>query len=129
MEAGFDELIHQPTRLRLMALLYGLGHEARVEFGWLKRELDTTDGNLSVHLQKLEQAGYVRVEKEFVGRRPRTWVALTAQGQQAMRQHLQALEALVRAARGGHRHTEHARDQTPRPEADDLQPDGGPAAR
>lgn len=99
MEARFDELIHQPTRLRLMALLYGLGPDARVEFGWLRRELDTTDGNLSVHLQKLEQAGYVRIDKEFAGRRPRTWVSLTPHGQQAMRQHLEALEALVRAAR------------------------------
>ena len=100
MEARFDELIHQPTRLRLTALLYGLGPDARVEFGWLRRELATTDGNLSVHLQKLEQAGYVRIDKEFVGRRPRTWVALTEQGRQAVHQHLQALEALARAARG-----------------------------
>ncbi len=99
MEAGFDELIHQPTRLRLMALLYGLGPEARAEFGWLKHELDTTDGNLSVHLQKLEQAGYVRIEKGFVGRRPRTWVQMTDRGQQATQQHLQALERLVKGAR------------------------------
>lgn len=67
MEARFDELIHQPTRLRLMALLYGLGPDARVEFGWLRRELDTTDGNLSVHLQK-PGAGGLRADRQGVRR-------------------------------------------------------------
>ncbi len=94
---GFDPLVHQPTRLRLMAFLHHLGPEARVEFQTLRRELGVTEGNLSRHLAKLEAAGYVRVEKGFVGRRPRTWVGLTGRGRDAYRAHLEALMRLLSA--------------------------------
>lgn len=77
---ALDPVIHQETRLRLMALLASLGEGAQVEFTWLKEALDLTEGNLSSHLAKLEEAGYVQVEKGYQGRRPRTWVRLTPQG-------------------------------------------------
>jgi len=93
---AFDELIHQPTRLKLMAYLARLGPDARVEFKKLQRDLDLTEGNLSRHLTKLEEAGYLRVEKGFVGRRPRTWVGLTGKGRDAFLAHVKELERLVK---------------------------------
>ncbi len=93
---AFDELIHQPTRLRLMAYLAGLGPDARVEFGALKRALDLTEGNLSRHLAKLEEAGYLAIEKGYVKRRPRTWVRLTGRGRDAFAAHVAFLEQLLK---------------------------------
>jgi DNA-binding transcriptional ArsR family regulator len=92
-----DELIHQPTRLRIMAAVVGLEEEVRVDFGHLLRELELTDGNLSVHLQKLEDAGLVRIDKEFVGRRPRTWVQATRAGRNRFALYVSELESIVRA--------------------------------
>ena len=92
-----DELIHQPTRLRIMAALIGLDRDVRVDFGHLLRELELTDGNLSVHLQKLEDAGLVRTEKEFVGRRPRTWVRVTDTGRERFELYVAELETVVRS--------------------------------
>ncbi|GLV49179.1 MarR family transcriptional regulator [Thermus sp. LT1-2-5] len=92
---ALDPLIHQETRLRLMALLAGLGEGAEVEFSWLKNALGLTEGNLASHLQKLEEAGYVAVRKGFVGRRPKTWVRLTPQGRAAYLAHREALLALL----------------------------------
>lgn len=94
----FDELIHQPTRLRIMAYLTGLGPDAQVEFGTLQRELELTEGNLSRHLSKLEEAGYVQIEKGYEKKRPRTWIRLTGSGRDALEGHLAALEALARKA-------------------------------
>ncbi|WP_287372857.1 transcriptional regulator [Oceanithermus sp.] len=95
----FDELIHQPTRLKIMAYLTGLGTDAQVEFGTLLRELDLTEGNLSRHLSKLEEAGYVTIEKGYEKKRPRTWIRLTGLGRDALQHHLAALEELARQAR------------------------------
>jgi DNA-binding MarR family transcriptional regulator len=78
-----------------MALLAGLGEGARVEFGWLKEALKVTEGNLSSHLGKLEEAGYVEVEKGYQGKRPRTWVRLTPKGRAAYEAHRKALLALL----------------------------------
>jgi DNA-binding MarR family transcriptional regulator len=93
---ALDPVIHQETRLRLMALLASLGEGAQVEFTWLKEALDLTEGNLSSHLAKLEEAGYVQVEKGYQGRRPRTWVRLTPQGRAAYQAHRQALLGLLK---------------------------------
>ena len=93
---ALDPVIHQETRLRLMALLASLGEAAQVEFTWLKEALDLTEGNLSSHLAKLEEAGYVQVEKGYQGRRPRTWVRLTPQGRAAYQAHRQALLELLK---------------------------------
>jgi DNA-binding MarR family transcriptional regulator len=79
-----------------MALLASLGEGAQVEFTWLKEALDLTEGNLSSHLAKLEEAGYVQVEKGYQGRRPRTWVRLTPQGRAAYQARRQALLGLLK---------------------------------
>ena len=90
-----NELIHQPTRLRIMAALSALGPGTEVEFTYLRDILDLTDGNLGTHLAKLEEAGYVAVRKTFVGRKPRTFVSLTPHGQHAFAEHLAALRAIL----------------------------------
>ena len=82
-----------------MAYLTGLGTDAQVEFGTLQRELELTEGNLSRHLTRLEEAGYVRIEKGYEKKRPRTWVRLTGAGRDALEDHLAALEELARTAR------------------------------
>ncbi len=94
---ALDPLIHQETRLRIMAALVGLGLEARVEFGWLREALGLTEGNLSAHLRTLEEAGYVAVEKGYQGRRPRTWVRLTPKGLAAYQEHREALLEILRS--------------------------------
>lgn len=98
--ATLNPLIHQPTRLRIMAALIALDEGDRVEFTFLQDLLGLTPGNLSVHLQKLEEAGYVVVEKGFVKRRPKTWVAATPEGREAFAAHVDALEEVLRQARG-----------------------------
>ncbi|MCX2728180.1 transcriptional regulator [Thermomicrobium sp. 4228-Ro] len=90
-----DELIHQPTRLRIMAALAALAPNSEVEFTYLRDLLELTDGNLSAHLLRLEEAGYVRSRKTFVGRKPRTYVALTPRGRAAFESHRAALLALL----------------------------------
>ncbi|NPA91623.1 MAG: transcriptional regulator [Chloroflexi bacterium] len=93
--ARFDPLIHQPIRLRIMAALNALPEDAQLDFSALRNMLDVTDGNLATHLRKLEDAGYIAVEKTFVGRRPRTYIALTPQGRQAFAEHVQALREIL----------------------------------
>jgi len=90
-----NELIHQPTRLRIMAALVSLSSEEKADFVFLRDLLDLTDGNLSVHLQRLEEAGYLAVEKTFEGRRPKTWVWVTEAGRDAFAAHINALEEIV----------------------------------
>jgi DNA-binding MarR family transcriptional regulator len=97
-----DEVIHQRTRLGIMTVLAEAG---RVQFGALKDALELTDGNLSRHLQILESAGYVMVEKGYEGRRPRTWVKATRRGQRALATELKLLKALVGAATRGDRNS------------------------
>ena len=91
-----DDLIHQPTRLRIMAALVSLSNGEKMEFTFLQNLLGLTPGNLSIHLQKLEEAGYVRVEKTFVNRRPKTWSWATKAGRAAFAEHVNALEAIIR---------------------------------
>jgi DNA-binding MarR family transcriptional regulator len=93
-----NPLIHQPTRLRIMAALVSLEPGEKADFVFLRDLLELTDGNLSVHLQKLEEAGYVLIEKAFEGRRPKTWVSVTPEGHGAFSEHVDALEAIVKQA-------------------------------
>ncbi|WP_419251794.1 winged helix-turn-helix domain-containing protein [Caulobacter sp. ErkDOM-YI] len=87
-----DEVIHGRVRLGIMAYLSG----AEVaEFNALKARLSVTDGNLSVHLRKLEDAGYVAIDKSFVGRKPLTRVSLTEIGRTAFGLYLDAIGKLV----------------------------------
>ncbi len=94
-----NPLIHQPTRLRMMAALVSLDEGDKAGFGFLRDLLKLTDGNLSVHLQRLEGAAYVTIEKAFVRRRPKTWIWATRAGRAAFSAHLDALEAIVGSAR------------------------------
>ena len=70
--AKLNETIHQPVRLRIMAALVTLGPNEEVDFTYLRDLLEVTDGNLGAHLRKLEEAGYIAVNKAFVERKPHT---------------------------------------------------------
>jgi len=89
---GIDEVIHGRVRLGVMAYLSGAGS---ADFNTLKTRLQATDGNLSAHLRKLEDAGYVTVEKAFVNRKPLTTLTLTAAGRKAFALYLEAIGKLV----------------------------------
>jgi DNA-binding MarR family transcriptional regulator len=90
-----NALIHQPTRLRIMAALVGQDEGERADFQFLRDLLELTDGNLSTHLQRLEEAGYVAVEKTYVDRRPKTWIWATVEGRNAFAAHVDALEHII----------------------------------
>jgi DNA-binding MarR family transcriptional regulator len=79
---GVDRLIHEPARLVIMAILYAA---ASADFLYLLHETQLTKGNLSSHLAKLEEAGYVNVEKTYEGKTPRTILSLTDEGCEAFR--------------------------------------------
>ncbi len=88
-----DDVIHSRIRLAVMALLITV---EEAEFNFLKEKVNATDGNLSVHLKKLEDAGYISVKKEFVNRKPRTMYALTKNGRKAFEDYLEQLEKMVK---------------------------------
>jgi DNA-binding transcriptional ArsR family regulator len=91
-----DRLIHERMRL---AIVSALAVNDSLTFNELKRLLDTTDGNLSVHARKLEEADYVVCTKSFEGRVPRTQYRLSGAGRQALERYLAHMEALIRATR------------------------------
>lgn len=90
--ADLDETIHGRIRLGIMAYLSGVD---RASFGELKARTGATDGNLSTHMRKLEEAGYVAVDKRFEGRRPLTEARLTDAGRTAWIGYLDAMKALI----------------------------------
>lgn len=92
-----DRTIHEKTRL---SILSALAVNPSLTFNELKDILETTDGNISVHARKLEEAGFVSCKKGFDGRVPRTEYALTAAGRRAFEKYLNHMEAVIRAARG-----------------------------
>ena len=87
-----DDVIHGRIRLGIMAYLAGA---ERAPFKTIAGALETTDGNLSVHLRKLEDAGYVAIEKSFAGRKPLTEVLITDEGRAAFSRYLDAMGRLV----------------------------------
>jgi DNA-binding MarR family transcriptional regulator len=89
-----DRLIHERLRLGIVS---ALAVNDRLTFNDLKRLLQTTDGNLSVHARKLEDASYVACEKSFDGRLPRTEYRLTAAGRRALEKYLAHMEAIIKA--------------------------------
>lgn len=93
-----DRLIHERTRL---AIVSALAVNAALTFNELKRLLRVTDGNLSVHARKLEDAGYVTCTKSFSARVPRTQFRLAPSGRRALEKYLNHMEALIRATREG----------------------------
>lgn len=94
--AELDKLIHERLRLHIISALAVNGS---MTFNELKSELKTTDGNLSVHARKLEDAAYITCEKSFDGRTPKTEYRLTAAGRRAFTNYLDHMEALIRKAR------------------------------
>jgi DNA-binding MarR family transcriptional regulator len=87
-----DEVVHQRTRLGILAVL---AEADRAQFSFLKETLGLSDGNLSRHLMILEEAGLVRIDKGYEGKRPRTWASITASGKRAFRTEIAALKRLV----------------------------------
>lgn len=91
-----DRLIHERIRLGIVA---ALAADEKLSFGDLKQILKTSDGNLSVHARKLEEAGYIRVSKGFEDRKPKTEYRLTPRGRKALETYLQRMEAILSEAR------------------------------
>ena len=94
----FDRLIHERVRLGIVS---ALAVSESMTFNDLKQLLKTTDGNLSVHARKLEDADYIACSKSFEGRLPRTEYRLTPAGRRALERYLDHMEALIRAMREG----------------------------
>ncbi len=88
----FDELILSRTRLGIVSALLG-GDE--LEFTYLRNALKLSDGNLSVQIRKLEEAGYIKVKKVFVDRKPKTFCKITAKGRKAVRKLIDKLQNMV----------------------------------
>jgi len=93
-----DKVIHERMRLGIIS---ALAANAKLSFTELKNLLNTTDGNISVHARKLEEAGYVTCEKSFKGRMPLTEFAITKAGRAALTRYLDHMEALIKAMKGG----------------------------
>lgn len=91
-----DRIIHERVRL---AIVSALAVNDSLSFNELKKLLDTSDGNLSVHARRLEDAGYLECDKSFEGRVPRTEYRLTAAGRRALKQYLDHMEALIQRVR------------------------------
>ncbi len=94
---GLDRLIHERMRLGIVS---ALAVNEKLSFNDLKKLLQTTDGNLSVHARKLEEARYIDCTKYFEGRLPKTEYRLTVEGRRALEKYLDHMEALIRAMRG-----------------------------
>ncbi len=90
---GLNDLFQAKARLGIMTALTTMGE---MDFSALKSFLGLTDGNLSAHLRVLEEAGYLEVEKKFVGRKPKTLYRLTSSGQEAFKTYLRQLETIIR---------------------------------
>ncbi len=97
MPIAFDRLIHERVRLAIVSAL--AVHET-LTFNELKALLETSDGNVSVHARKLEDAGYISCTKGFDGRIPRTEYTLTTEGRQALERYLGHMEALIKRVGG-----------------------------
>ena len=91
-----DDVVHQRHRLGVMVVL---AEAKRADFAYLKKVLELTDGNLGRHLQVLEKAGYVELDKVFEAGKPRTWVTLTKSGRSALSDELDTMERFIRRVR------------------------------
>jgi DNA-binding MarR family transcriptional regulator len=93
-----DEIIHQPLRLKIMAALNALPAHVQIEFMNLKPLVGATDGNLGAHIITLENSGYVEVEKDFLGKKPRTRIRLTKTGRRAFAKYVAYLRDILDVA-------------------------------
>lgn len=91
-----DDVIHGRVRLGVMALLV---RNEIADFNQLKKQLKTTQGNLSVHLRKLEEAGYVKIIKGYLGRKPRTQIQVSQKGRRAFKRYLDEMNRLIEDTR------------------------------
>ena len=92
-----DRVIHERMRLGIIS---ALAANEKLSFGELKKLLNTTDGNISVHARRLEEAGYATMQKSFKGRVPLTEYAITKEGRKALERYLNHMEALINAMKG-----------------------------
>ena len=88
----FDKFIHEPSRLKIMAQLYVVDSE---DFIALKVQTGLTWGNLSSHISKLEEKGYINVKKEFKGKKPRSWASLTSKGKEAFEAYMKSMQGFL----------------------------------
>jgi DNA-binding transcriptional ArsR family regulator len=88
-----DDIIHSRIRLAIMAVLVGV---EEAEFTFLRDKVNATDGNLSIHLKRLDEAGYVAAHKKFVDRKPLSSYKLTARGRKAFELYIERLESLIK---------------------------------
>ena len=91
-----DETIHQATRLRIMSMLVGQPDTDRLAYGFIRKSLDLTGGNLTTHLRKLESVGYLEIIKDLQDSKPRTWVRMTPEGRRAFAGYLANLEKALK---------------------------------
>ena len=91
MAVDIDRMIHEPARLKLLAQLYVV---ESADFIFLMRQTGLTQGNVSGHLTKLEDAKYVEIEKGYVGRRPQTMISLSKKGRRAFKNYLESMQRL-----------------------------------
>jgi len=94
--SDLDNIIHQPVRLRVMSAIVALDPGEQIDFIYLRNLLKVTDGNLGAHLAKLEEAGYIRIEKTFVARKPRTFIIASDKGRDAFSSHIAALRQIIK---------------------------------
>ena len=97
-DARFDRLVYERVRLGIMS---ALAVNERLTFNELKSLFDVSDGNLSAHARKLEEAGYVECTKSFEGRRPKSEYRITVTGRKALHRYLEHIEAVIKATRRG----------------------------
>ena len=97
VSTDLDKVIHERLRLGIIS---ALAANEKLSFSDLKALLNTTDGNISVHARKLEEAGYLTLEKSFKGRMPLTEYKITAAGRKALERYLDHMEALIKAMKG-----------------------------
>ncbi len=90
-----NETIHQSTRLRIMTLLASVPETDRLAYTFIQQTLSLTGGNMTTHLRKLEDVGYVAMTKEFQEAKPRTWVAATSEGRRAFAEYVADLEGVL----------------------------------
>ena len=90
-----DEIIHQSVRLKIMSALNAQARNGAIDFPRLKAITGASDGNLGAHITTLETAGYITVPKEFVGKKPRTTLAITKAGRKAFEQHVAFLRDIL----------------------------------
>jgi DNA-binding MarR family transcriptional regulator len=90
---NINEIIHQPVRLKILSLLY---MDKSITFSNLKKELELTDWNLWIHLERLEKAWYIKIEKSFVNKKPQSLVSILKEGENELIKYMQAIENLFK---------------------------------